>query len=155
MRISDWSSDVCSSDLGADEALDRKLHRTIASVAANIESLAFNKAVANIYELANTFEKAPASASRAKAVEAMLLLVAPMVPHLAEEAWAALGREGLIADQSWPDVDPALLVEDEVTIAVQVNGKLRETRIAPKGAARQTVEEMALARDTGERKHIG
>src|SRR3546814_2715525 len=129
MRISDWSSDVCSSDLGADEALDRKLHRTIAIVASNIDSCAFNKAVANIYGLANTVERAPASASRAKAVEAMLLLVAPMVPHLAEEAWAALGREGLIADQSWPDVDPALLVEDEVTIAVQVNGKLRDTII--------------------------
>jgi leucyl-tRNA synthetase len=129
----------------ADEALDRKLHQTIASVAANIETLAFNKAVANIYELANAVEKAPDSASRAKAIEAMLLLVSPMVPHLAEEAWSSLGREGLIADQPWPEVDSALLVEDEVTIAVQVNGKLRDTITAPKGAARETVEEMALA----------
>src|SRR3546814_13744932 len=75
----------------------------------------------------------------------MRLLVAPMVPHLAEEAWAALGREGLIADQYWPDVDPALLVEDEVPIAVQVNGKLRDTIIAPNVAPRETVEDMALA----------
>jgi leucyl-tRNA synthetase len=68
-----------------------------------------------------------------------------MVPHLAEEAWTALGREGLIADQPWPKVDPALLVEDQVTIAVQVNGKLRDTLIVPKGSARETIEEMALA----------
>ena len=68
-----------------------------------------------------------------------------MVPHLAEEAWAALGRDGLIADAAWPEADPALLVEDEVTIAVQVNGKLRDTLTAPKGAPQETLEEMALA----------
>jgi leucyl-tRNA synthetase len=128
-----------------DAALERKLHQTIASVAANVEALSFNKAVANIYELANAIEKAPASRSRDQAFDTLLLLVAPMVPHLAEEAWAALGREGLIADQPWPQVDAALLVEDEVTIAVQVNGKLRDTLTAPKGADRATLEEMALA----------
>jgi leucyl-tRNA synthetase len=130
---------------GEDRALDRKLHQTIAAVAANVESLAFNKAVANLYELANAIEKAPPSASRAAAAETILLLVAPMVPHLAEEAWSAAGREGLIADQAWPVVDPALLAEDEVTIAIQVNGKLRDTLTAPKGAPRETLEEMALA----------
>ncbi|MDP9414049.1 MAG: leucine--tRNA ligase, partial [Pseudomonadota bacterium] len=130
---------------GEDKALDRKLHQTIASVGANIETLSFNKAVANVYELANAIEKAPASRSKAEAVETLLLLVAPMVPHLAEQAWAALGREGLIADADWPKVDPALLVEDEVTIAIQVNGKLRDTLTAPKGAPREALEEMALA----------
>ncbi len=130
-----------------DQALDRKLHRTVASVGANIEALAFNKAVANIYELANAIEKAPPSASRAVAAERLLLLVAPMVPHLAEEAWAASGREGLIADQLWPEVDPALLIDDEVIIAVQVNGKLRDTLTAPKGSDRDRLEEMALASD--------
>jgi leucyl-tRNA synthetase len=130
---------------GEDKALDRKLHRTIAAVGANIEALAFNKAVANIYELANAIEKAPASASRAKAVAAMIRLIAPMVPHVAEEAWAAAAGEGLIADAAWPEADPALLIEDEVTIAVQVNGKLRDTLTAPMGAPRETLEEMALA----------
>jgi leucyl-tRNA synthetase len=77
----------------------------------------------------------------------MLRLVAPMVPHVAEEAWAAAGHPGLIADAAWPEADPALLVEDEVTIAVQVNGKLRDTLVAPKGTARETLEEMALASD--------
>ena len=130
---------------GEDKALDRKLHQTIASVGENIEALAFNKAVANIYELANAIEKAPASASRSEAVEQLLLLVAPMVPHLAEQAWQALDKQGLIADAAWPIVDPALLVEDEVTIAVQVNGKLRDTLTAPKGAPRDALQEMALA----------
>jgi leucyl-tRNA synthetase len=130
-----------------DPALERKLHKTIAAVGANIEALAFNKAVANIYELANAIEKAPPSEARGKAVETLLRLVAPMVPHLAEQAWSALGKDGLIADASWPEADPALLVEDEVVIAVQVNGKLRDTLTAPRGAPRETLEEMALASD--------
>jgi leucyl-tRNA synthetase len=130
-----------------DRALDRKLHQTIAAVAANIESLSFNKAVANVYELTSAIEKAPVSPSRSAAIEALILLVAPMVPHLAEEAWAALGRDTLVADADWPAVDPALLVEDEVTIAVQVNGKLRDTLTAAKGAAKDELEAMALASD--------
>ena len=132
---------------GADPALTRKLHQSIAAVGENIESLSFNKAVANIYELANAIEKAPPSAARQEAVAVMIRLVAPMVPHAAEEAWAAAGGAGLIADAAWPAFDPALLIEDEVTIAVQVNGKLRDTLSAPKGAARDVLEAMALASD--------
>jgi leucyl-tRNA synthetase len=130
---------------GEDRALKRKLHQTIAAVGKAVEALAFNKAVAALYELANAVEKAPASADRAQAVRTMLRLVAPMVPHVAEEAWQALGGEGLIADAPWPEADPALLVDDEVTIAVQVNGKLRDTLTAPKGTPREALEEMALA----------
>jgi leucyl-tRNA synthetase len=136
---------------GADPALERKLHQTIAAVGANIEALAFNKAVANIYELANALEKAPASAARTAAVETLLRLVAPMVPHVAEEAWTAAGRNGLIADAPWPEADPALLVEDEVTIAIQVNGKLRDTVRAAKGAAREELEAMAVANSAVQR----
>ena len=129
---------------GEDPALDRKLHQTIAAVGANIEALAFNKAVANIYELANAIEKAPPSASRNEAATVMLRLVAPMVPHVAEEAWAAAGNPGLIADAEWPKADPALLVEDEVTIAIQVNGKLRDTIRTPRGAAKEELEALAV-----------
>ena len=130
---------------GTDPDLDRKLHQAIATVGANIESLAFNKAVANIYELANAIEKARPSRSRSEAVEALLLLVSPMIPHVAEEAWSAMGKAGLIANAGWPVADPALLVDDQVTIAIQVNGKLRDTLTAPKGAPREALEEMALA----------
>ena len=130
---------------GEDSGLDRRVHRTIAAVGANIEALAFNKAVANLYELANALEKAPASPSKSKAIAILVRLAAPMMPHLAEEAWAALGGEGLVADAEWPAADQALLVEEEVTIAVQVNGKLRDTLAAPKGAPREDLEAMALA----------
>lgn len=128
---------------GADKDLDRKLHKTIAGVAEDIEALSFNKAVAKLYELASALEKAAPSASRTQAIDTMLLLVAPMIPHLSEEAWSARGHEGLIAQAGWPAVDPALLVDDEVTIAVQINGKLRDTLTAPKGADKATLEAMA------------
>jgi leucyl-tRNA synthetase len=72
---------------GDDRALARKLHQTITAVGANIDALAFNKAVANIYELANAIEKAPGSATRSDAIQTLIRLVSPMVPHLAEEAW--------------------------------------------------------------------
>ncbi|UIJ45734.1 leucine--tRNA ligase [Sphingomonas cannabina] len=130
---------------GADAELDRKLHRTIAGVAEDIEALAFNKAVAKLYELVNAIERAAPSASRTVAVATLVRLVAPMVPHLAEEAWARLGHDGLVADAEWPAVDPALLVDTQVTIAVQVNGKLRDTLTLPKGAPKDEVEAAALA----------
>ena len=133
--------------VGEDGALARRTARTIAGVAADIDALSFNKAVAKLYELANAIEKAAPSASRDQAVGTLLLLVAPMAPHFAEEAWARLGRDGLIADAAWPAYDPALLIEDQVTIAVQVNGKLRDTLTAPKGMAKADLEALALGSD--------
>jgi leucyl-tRNA synthetase len=135
--LEDWT--------GEDKSLDRVLHQTIAGVAADIEGLQFNKAVAKLYGLVNALEKAAPSASRANAIRTAILVAAPMVPHLAEEAWAAMGNDGLIADAEWPAVDPALLVDDEVTIAIQVNGKLRDTVKAAKGADKADLEAMALA----------
>ncbi len=133
-----------SGAVGADKALDRKTHQAISGIGADIEALAFNKAVAKIYDLANAIEKAAPSASRDTAIHNILLLSAPMVPHLAEEAWTTLG-EGLIADAPWPEVDPALLVEDEVTIAVQVKGKLRDTLTVAKGLPQDEMQALALA----------
>jgi leucyl-tRNA synthetase len=130
---------------GEDKPLDRKLHQTIAGVAADIEALAFNKAVAKLYELVNAIERAAPSASRSAAIRSAMLLVAPMAPHLAEEAWATAGEAGLIADAPWPVVDESLLVADEVTIAIQVNGKLRDTLTLPKGLTREDAEAAALA----------
>ena len=129
---------------GEDKALMRKTHQTIAAVAADIEALGFNKAVARIYELTGAVEKAAPSASRSAAIRALVHLAAPMMPHLAEEAWQSIG-EGLIADAPWPEVDPALLVDDEVTIAIQHMGKLRDTVTAPKGASKDQLEALALA----------
>jgi len=132
---------------GDDAALTRKLHQTIAGVGTDIEALSFNKAVAKLYELVGAIEKAPPSAARNDAARTLVRLAAPMVPHIAEEAWERLGEAGLVADAPWPRADPALLVEDEVTIAVQVNGKLRDTLTATKGADKATLEAMALGSD--------
>ena len=140
---------------GSDLALDRKHHQAVAAVATEIEALGFNKAVAQIYGLASAIEKAAPSASRSAAIRSLLLLAAPMMPHLAEEAWAAMGGAngsgGLIADAAWPPVDPALLVEDEVTIAIQVMGKLRDTLTVAKGTAREELEALARASDKVQR----
>jgi leucyl-tRNA synthetase len=140
---------------GHDKALARKTHQAIAATAEDIEGLAFNKAVARLYELASAIEKAPPSADRSAAIRTLLLLAAPMMPHLAEEGWAAMGGSGLVANAPWPAVDPALLVEDEVTIAVQVKGKLRDTLTAPRGLPQAELEALALASEKVQRSLDG
>ncbi len=134
-----------------DKALDKSLHRAIAGIGADIDALHFNKAVAKVHGLVNDIEKASPSASRTAAIRALPLLIAPMLPHLAEEAWAALGNDGLIAGQAWPLHDPALLVDDEVTIAVQVMGKLRDTLTVAKGTPKDKLEALALASEKVQR----
>ena len=135
---------------GEDKAVDRKAHQTVAAVAEDIESLGFNKAVARIYELTGVIEKAAPSASRSDAIRTLLLLVSPMMPHLAEEAFTAF-EAGLIANAAWPPVDPALLVDDEVTIAIQVKGKLRDTVTVAKGTGKEELEALALASEKVQR----
>jgi leucyl-tRNA synthetase len=130
---------------GSDEALDKKLHRAIAAVGEALDGLQFNKAVAQLYELVSAIEKAGASRSRSDAIRSLVRLVAPMAPHLAEECWEALGGEGLVAMAEWPTFDPALLVDDQVTLAVQVNGKLRDTLTVARGLGRDEAEALALA----------
>ena len=142
-----FERDAASNATGSDPALDRMLHRAIAGVGADIEALGFNKAVAKIHELANAVEKAAPSASRTTAARSLALLVAPMLPHLAEDAWEAAGGTGLIADQLWPIANPALLVDSETTIAIQINGKLRDTLTLAKDATREQLEAAAMASD--------
>jgi leucyl-tRNA synthetase len=144
-----------ASATGDDNALTRKQHQTVAAVAQDVEALAFNKAVARIYELTSAVEKAAPSAARSEAIRTLALLAAPMMPHLTEEAWAAMGQERLIAEAAWPAVDPALLVEDEVTIALQHMGKLRDTITAPKGASKDALEALALASEKLQRSIDG
>ena len=139
-----------ASATGEDKAVDRKAHQTVAAIAGDIEALSFNKAVARIYELTGVVEKAAPSASRSAAIRTVLLLIAPMMPHLAEEAWGLIG-EGLVADAAWPAVDPALLVDDEVTVAIQVKGKLRDTVTVAKGTSKEELEAIALASEKVQR----
>ncbi|MGB7404123.1 MAG: leucine--tRNA ligase [Pacificimonas sp.] len=130
---------------GDDEALTRSVHKAIAGITEDIDALRFNKMVARSYELTAAIEKADQSAARSDAVRTLLQLVAPAMPHLAEEGWAKLGGDGLIADAVWPVANESLLVENSVTIAVQVMGKLRDTIELPKGVAKADAEAAALA----------
>ncbi len=140
---------------GEDKAVARKQHQTVAAVAEDIEALSFNKAVARIYELTGVVEKAAPSASRSEAILLLMKLVSPMMPHLAEEAWSRAGQGGLVAEAAWPKVDPAQLVEDEVTVAVQVKGKLRDTLTVPKGLPKEELEALALASEKVQRNLEG
>jgi leucyl-tRNA synthetase len=144
-----------SAGTGDDPALERKLHRAIAAVGEAIDGLQFNKAIAQLYELTSAIEKAKPSATRHEATRALILLAAPAAPHLAEESWAALGESGLVADAPWPSFDPALLVDEQITLAVQVNGKLRDTLNAPRGLDRAAAEALALASDKVQRQLNG
>lgn len=135
----------------------RAAHRALDAVSADIEGLRFNRAIARIYELANTLLSilqeagdTPAEDLRWALREAGELLVRmanPMIPHLTEECWTLLGHEGLLAAASWPEADPALLVDDTVTIAVQVNGKRRDEITVAKGASQADIEALAMALD--------
>jgi leucyl-tRNA synthetase len=132
---------------GANPQLDRATHKTIAAITTDIDRLQFNKAVARLYELVSAIEKAAPSASRHAAIVALTKLVAPMMPHLAEECWAALGQLGMVVDTAWPVADPALLADEQVTIAIQVNGKLKDTFETDKGMARELLEAAVLGRE--------
>jgi len=148
-------ADDADAPAGEDKALRRKLHQTVAGVAGDVEALSFNKAVAKIFELVNLIEKSQPSADRTTAIKALARIVAPMVPHIAEEAWALFGESDLIANAPWPDVDESLLVEDEVTIAIQVRGKLRDTITVAKGSSKEHLEELALTSEKVQRSLDG
>ncbi len=128
------------------------IHRTIAAVTDDLDKFRFNRAVARIRELTNAVEEVPQQAFAApgapavlrEALETLARLLGPMMPHLAEEMWETLGGKGLLAEQPWPVADPELARDEQVTIAVQVNGKLRGTLEFPRDTASGAVESAAL-----------
>ncbi len=133
----------------AAEAALRAVHKTIASVSENLEGFRFNVAVAQIRTLANTLGeldvKAPgADWVRREAYETLVKLVGPMIPHVAEAMWAELGHATMLCNEAWPKADPALLVDESVKLAVQVNGKLRGTIDIPRDAPEDVAKEAAL-----------
>ena len=131
-------------------AVRRLTHKTIAAVTDDIDKFRFNRAVARIRELTNALEDVAGEAPGAGAVlreglEAVTRLLGPMMPHLAEEMWQSLGHQEMLAEVPWPKADADLVRDEQVTIAVQVNGKLRATLDFPRDAAANEVEEAALA----------
>ena len=148
---------TADSDADAARKLRQATHKTIDGVTRDVAALQFNKAVAKLYEFVNTLAGAPDTQGLAKreGLLALVQLVAPMMPHLAEEAWSDMGQSGLVADAAWPVADPALLAVDEVTVAIQVNGKLRDTLVLAKGLDKAATEAAALASDKIQRVLAG
>jgi leucyl-tRNA synthetase len=130
-------------------------HGALAKVSDAIEKLHFNVCVAHIYELANALGLAVANAERTpdlawaikEAVGILIRLFNPMMPHLAEECWAAAGHKTLVAAEPWPEVEPALLVEDTVALPVQVNGKKRAEVTVSRNATTAEIEAAVLTVD--------
>jgi len=131
--------------------LRKASHRAIEGVTSAIEDFRFNSAVAKIHDFANALRKSADSeapgmlAARAEACALMAQLIAPFMPHLAEEAWSRMGGQGFIHETPWPEADPALLVDDAIVLPVQVNGKRRAEVSVPPDAANDAVEAIAMA----------
>ncbi len=131
------------------QALYRVCHKTIANVTFDLDRFHFNKAVARIREMTNAIEglSEPGDGhdwTRLFAWQTFCKLIGPMMPHLAEELWHGLGHTTLLVNEAWPVADPALLVEDTVKVAIQVNGKLRGTVNLPKDCDQATAEQAAF-----------
>ena len=129
-------------------ALRKLAHRALEKLTAGIEAFRFNTSVAQIYELTNALGKYKADdQTRAEALGILIRAIAPFMPHLAEECWAKLGGEGLVYHAPWPVVDPAMLVDDLVTLPLQVNGKRRGELLVAKDLPKDEIEALALADD--------
>ena len=131
-------------------ACRKQIHRAIAQVTEDIERFHFNGAVARVRELANALEALDTSVAGSgtvfhEGVKTLAQLIAPMLPHIAEELWQRLGHTTALIDTPWPKADPALLIDTTATVAVQVNGKLRATLTLPRNATAQEAETAALA----------
>ena len=147
--------------LGAQAAeIEKQIHKTVQGVTEDLDRFRFNRAVARVRELTNLLGELVGDAPdiawvRRKGLETSVMLIGPMMPHLAEELWQQLGHDGMLADTAWPIADKSLLVEDTVTVGVQVNGKLRGTVDLPVGADKDTAEALALALDGVQRAMDG
>jgi leucyl-tRNA synthetase len=145
-------------DAGEAGAIRKIAHKTLKAVGEDIDRLAFNKAVARIYELVNALHPALTAIASGKGdaalaaackegVDILVQLIAPMMPHLAEECWTVLGHTGMVAQSPWPVFDSALIVENDVTMPVQVNGKKRGDLTISRDADQAAVIEAVLALD--------
>ena len=131
----------------SDAALIRETHKAIKAVSEGVSGFRFNSAIAKLYAFVAVVRDHGAAGSRARreALSALIRLVAPFTPHLAEECWTRIGEEGMVLDAPWPAFDPALATDDEVTLPIQVNGKRRgEIRVA-RGLEPAEVEALVMA----------
>ncbi len=138
---------------GQAKELRHLTHSSIASIGKDIENFHFNASVAQIYKFANTIAAFKSDGSDGdryalyEAVKSIILLTSPMMPHLAEEMWTMIGGQGLVSDAAWPEAHEDLMQQSSVTIALQVQGKLRDTLDVAKDTDKEKLEELALASD--------
>jgi len=131
-----------------DTDLIRAMHRAIHDVTLNIDTFAFNKAIANLYEFSGILGKSKAGGTAQKqAVRILAQLMAPVTPHLAEDIWAHQGGAGMVVNAPWPLADESLLVQNTVTLPIQINGKRRSQITVPRDLTKEEVEKLALADD--------
>lgn len=130
------------------DAMRRKIHKTIQEMTQDLDRFHFNKSVARLRELSNAiedFSNAGGDADiRREGIETLIKIMAPLMPHLAEELWAHMGHSTLVVEEPWPKADASLLANETVTIAIQVNGKMRATVQLPRDIAQQDAEKAAL-----------
>ena len=140
-------------------SLRRKVHQTLRSVSADFESFEFNTIVSALMELLNTMQDAKVkgavgSPAWEEAQEIYLRMLAPVTPHIAEELWASIGKDYSVHTQSWPQLDEEAAAEDEITLVVQINGKLRDRITVPIGLSEEEAKSKALASEAI-RKQLG
>jgi len=145
-------------------AIRRKTHQTILNVTEDIQTLHLNTSVSELMELTNVLLPFAESLEPAdelscavfsEAVQMLLLLLSPLAPHIADELWERIGMPPSIYQQSWPEADPALAAEEEVTIVVQVNGKVRGKLQVPAGTDMERVQDLALELEAVKRQIAG
>jgi leucyl-tRNA synthetase len=147
-RIAAEVADANEAANAEDDAILREMHKAIHDVTVGVESFGFNASIARLYAFTNALSKSKAgSDAKRQAAKTLAQLMSPMTPHLSEEIWALLGGEGLVANAPWPVADEAMLVEDTVTLPIQVNGKRRDEITVPKDMDKAEVEKLALATD--------
>ncbi|WP_170341300.1 leucine--tRNA ligase [Ruegeria arenilitoris] len=148
-RVHRIVSEIAASDAPAnaeDEALLREMHKTIHDVTGGVESFGFNASIAKLYAFTNTLAKSKAGAqAKRQAAKTLAQLMSPMTPHLSEELWQMLGGERLVALAPWPVADESMLVDDTVTLPIQINGKRRAEISVAKDLDKTQVEKIALS----------
>jgi len=146
-------------------AVRKAAHKALAAAEEDVERLRFNRCVAHLYEFANSLQDLLVQAKTAEepglagafreAGRIFVQLLAPMMPHLAEESWAVLGEPGLVAEAAWPTVERSLLIEDSITLPVQVNGKKRADVTVARDADQAAIEAAVLSLEAVQRAMEG
>jgi len=131
-----------------DTPLLKEMNKAIHDVTVGIESFGFNAAIARLYAYTNAISKSRAGKdTKRQALLTLAQLMSPMTPHLAEEMWSILGGEGLLVNATWPVADAAMMVDDTVTLPIQVNGKRRGEINVAKDMPKDEIEALALAEE--------